>query len=288
MKSFQFDKEKYGYSLQMDLGIIEKTPQFFFSEEVHCADFFEIMIFVKGNGFILLDTEKIEITNSLFLFISPQQKRRWFVNRKKIEGFFLIFEKDFLNEFFMDKLFVYRLQYFYNRQIKPYFIPNKRLFAYEKDVFEEITQEINNFQKDSPDLLRAMLFYMLVKMNRAFCEYHQLTNDTQLDNYAYSFKEILEKNIRQKQQVSDYAQLLGISRISLNTAVKKQFGVTATEMIKERLLFEIKSELLYSTKNISEIAFGLHFSEPNNMIRFFKAKVGVSPSKYRNSHPVNK
>ncbi len=281
MKIFHFHRDKYGKVLQMDFGRLEATRNFFFEPEVHCTDFFEILVLVKGNGTLFLDTEKIELQNSQFLFISPFQKRRWYVDRNKLEGFFLIFEKDFLSEFFADKLFVYRLQYFYNHVVKTQFVPNTRLFSFKHDIFDEIAYEIQSYQKDSPHLLRSILYYILIKLNREFCAYHHLENDTQLNNAAYLFKQSLEQNIRTYQQVNDYAQLLNISRISLNQASKKQFGITATEMIKQRLIFEIKTELLYSTKTINEIAFDLNFSEPNNLIRFFKNRIGVSPKAFR-------
>jgi AraC-like DNA-binding protein len=271
----------------MDLGILEETPEFFFEPEVHCTDFYELIIFSKGNGHILLDAEKIELQKNTFLFISPYQKRRWYVDKSKISGYFLIFEKDFLSAFFSDKLFVYRLQYFYNHRVPTYYIPNKRLFSYQHDIMEEISYELRNFQKDSPHLLRSILYYMLIKMNRVYCEFHNLEADTHLNNYAYQFKELLEKHIRDERQVNDYAKRLGISRISLNAAIKKQFGITATDMIKERLLFEIKTELLYTTKNISEIAFDLHFSEPNNLIRLFKSKTGLSPNAFRKTYQID-
>ena len=106
MRTFHFDKNKYGASVQMDLARFEETPVFFFSPEVHCTDFFEILIFREGNGFLLLDGKKIPLAGNTFIFVSPFQKRQWYVDRAGIAGFFLIFEKDFLNDFFADKFFV--------------------------------------------------------------------------------------------------------------------------------------------------------------------------------------
>lgn len=284
MKTFDFFENKYGFPLKMDLGIIEETPNFFFKPEAHRTNFFEIIMFYEGNGHLLLDNEKIEINRGTVVFISPFQKRKWQVEQEELKGYFLIFEKDFLNDFFSDQLFIYRLQYFYNRRIPTYFISKSHLFTLENKIFKEIFNELHNYQKDSEHLLRSMLYYFLIKMNRAFCYYNQLENDTHLNNQAYQFKEALEKNYIEKQQVAEYAQILGISRISLNTVVKKQFGITASEMIKERLLFEIKSELLYSTKTISEITYQLNFSEPNNLIRFFKNRMGLPPKAFRSTY----
>ena len=287
MRIFRFDKTKYGKELLMDLGRFEGPPQFCFSSKVHCTDFFEIMIFRKGNGHLLLDAEKVEIKDNTFLFVAPFQKRRWYTKAKDISGFFLIFEKDFLASFFADKLFVYRMQYFYNLHTAPYFIPHHRLFAYSHDIFDEIFSELQQLRPDSTHLLRSILYYMLIKMNRAFCRYHDLEEDTALNNYAYAFKAALEEHIVGKQRVADYAALLGISRISLNKATRKQYGVTASEMIKDRLIAEIKTALLYSTSTVNEIAYSLNFSEPNNFIRFFKSKTGLSPKTFRDTYQID-
>lgn len=37
---------------------------------------------------------------------------------------------------------------------------------------------------------------------------------------------------------------------------------------------ETKSRLLFSSLSVKEVAFSLHFSEPNHMMRFFKSQTG--------------
>ncbi|MEM9258869.1 MAG: AraC family transcriptional regulator, partial [Bacteroidota bacterium] len=184
-------------------------------------------------------------------------------------------------DFFSDKLFPYRLQYFYNRSVPPIFNPQERLFSFKHDIMEEIAQELENVQTDSIHLLRSILYYMLIKLNRAYCTFHGLEPDTELNNYAFQFKRLLEEKVREEQRVDFYTEELGLSRVSLNKAVKEQFGITLTKMIKDRLVYEIKSELLYSTQSVAEIAFDLHFSEANNLTRFFKRCTGKTPRDFR-------
>jgi len=100
------------------------------------------------------------------------------------------------------------------------------------------------------------------------------------NNFAYQFRRLLEEHIRQKQRISDYAEMIGVSRITLNKAVKKQFNVTATELLKQRLLIEIKSDLVHSGNTIAEIAYNLNFSEPGHMMRFFKAQTGITSTQF--------
>ncbi|WP_139134405.1 helix-turn-helix domain-containing protein, partial [Crocinitomix algicola] len=88
------------------------------------------------------------------------------------------------------------------------------------------------------------------------------------------------------QRVDDYADLMNISRISLNKVVKHQFNVTATEFIKSRLLFEVKMNLIHTDKTVAEIANLFNFSEANHLTRFFKQKTGLSPIKFRQANSV--
>ena len=142
--------------------------------------------------------------------------------------------------------------------------------------YTEAVRWAKKYQQDMPKDMDAIIYIAQAElMMRDYAEAERF------------FKELLEKHIRDERQVNDYAKRLGISRISLNAAIKKQFGITATDMIKERLLFEIKTELLYTTKNISEIAFDLHFSEPNNLIRLFKSKTGLSPNAFRKTYQID-
>lgn len=71
-----------------------------------------------------------------------------------------------------------------------------------------------------------------------------------------------------------------MSRITLNKAVKIHFNVTATHLLKQRLLFEIKNYLIHSEMTVSEIAFELSFSEPNHLVRFFKTQTGLTTSEF--------
>ncbi|MEM8898451.1 MAG: helix-turn-helix domain-containing protein [Bacteroidota bacterium] len=288
MKTLYFNKENSTIKLPLLLSFSYEQKEDYFSLEAHSADYYEIIAFYHGNGHIYLDSQKVELQNSMFLFATPYQKRRWFVDQQHIKAYFITFEKDFLNTYFADKLFIYRLQYFYNHQVPPYFLPDKRIFSFKNDIMEEMRYEMNHYQNDSPHLLRAILYYMLIKLNREFCDFHGLESDTQMNNYAYQFKEILEKKFKEEHKVQFYADQLGISRISLNSAVKNQFGMTPSEIIKERLINETKTNLLHSTLTVSEIAYRLNFSEPNNLIRLFKNRMGISPQVFRTTYQIDR
>ena len=49
-----------------------------------------------------------------------------------------------------------------------------------------------------------------------------------------------------------------------------QFGVSAIHLLKQRILEELKNELLFSNLNVSQLADEFHFSDPSHLMRFFK------------------
>lgn len=284
MKVYHFNKEKYKNGILMDLGSSQDVPQFNFSEEPHYTTFYEIIVIKKGNGIIFIDDIKIDFKEGTFLFISPNQKRKWLINNSKIEVNFIIFEQSFLNDFFSDKYFVYRLHYFYTKQIAPYIQPSIRLFSFENDIFEEIQTELNNSKKDSVHLLRSILYYILVKLNRYFCDFHCINSTIHENELAIKFKDLLQKNIRQVQTINEYCQMLNTSRITLNASVKKQFGITATDLLHAHLLYEIKDQMLFTSKTIAELAYDFNFSEPQHLNRFFKRLTAQTPLEFRTAY----
>ena len=59
-----------------------------------------------------------------------------------------------------------------------------------------------------------------------------------------------------------------------------QFGVSATHLLKQRLLEELKNELLFSNLNVSQLADEFHFSDPSHLMRFFKQQTGKTFTQY--------
>ncbi|GAB5551408.1 MAG: helix-turn-helix domain-containing protein [Saprospiraceae bacterium] len=283
MRKFTFEKEKYGFELLMDLHTFEDNPNAFFDPTPQTCDFFEIMVFQKATGAIELNGQLLDVTANSLFFICPFQKKACKIPFEDVKGFHLVFQNDFLADFFDDKLFAYRLQYFYNAQQPQYLQLKNEDYSIIKFAFKEIIAEINNYQKDSAHIIRSLLYFSLSKLNRLYSKFYNISPDTQSNSRIHQFKELLELNIRSIHSVNDYCDLLQTDRHQLNTMVKAHTGHTSKQIINNRRLQEIKTELRYSNKTIAEIAHDLNFSEPNNLTRFFKKMEGISPSSYKNT-----
>lgn len=258
----------------------DEIGEAYLSQKLFNTDYFEIVFFKKGSGQLILNYQKIEVQDNSIVFISPFQKRQWKLDAENFDFTVLAFQEDFLNEFFSDKLFTYRLSYFYQLEFPLNIQVEKESIERYCVLLSEIKSELVKTRVDSVHIIRSLIYYLLQKLNRVYAETHHLSLKNQDTNYAFQFKKLIETNIEHKQRISDYTALMGTSRITLNKAVKEQFNLTATDLLKQRLLIEIKDYLIHSEMTISEIAYKLHISEPNYLMRFFKKQTGMTTSEF--------
>ncbi|MCD1117607.1 AraC family transcriptional regulator [Chryseobacterium turcicum] len=280
MKILKFHKTECGVDFLLNVLPSEEAKGNYQNSGVYSTDFFEIIVFKKGKGILILNEKQIDISENSIVFISPFQKRQWNLEPNDLEFTVLAFQEDFLNDFFADKLFTYRLLYFYQLDCPLDFIESKENIEKYCELLTEIKIELIARKPDSVHIIRSLIYYLLQKLNRQYAQINNLSLEKSDSNNAFQFKKLLEKYIKEKQRIEDYTSLLNISRISLNKAIKTQFNVTASYLLKQRLLFEIKNYLIYSELTVAEIAHELHFSESNHLMRFFKTQTGFTTSEF--------
>lgn len=279
MKEFKFHKTKYGKELLIDCLKVSETQGIIIKNKPFTINFYEIYFITKGNGTFLLDNLHIPYKKGTVLFLPPDRRREWLVENET-DAYVILFEGEFIERFFNDNLFVYRFHYFHNYNTPFHLKTNPDEFSAYLEKTKEIKSEINNLISDSDHLLRSILYYLLIKLNRQYINQHQIKGELFENIEVLKFIRLLDKNFKEKHLVNDYTQMLGISKTHLNKKLKT-FGKSASDLIKNRILIEAKKELLYSDLTISEIAYNLNFSEPANFNRFFKKLSSFSPHKFR-------
>lgn len=280
MKTIKFHKTECGVEVLLNVLIGSEVKHTYLNSDDYNTDYFEIVLFKKVSGYVILNQNRIDLAENSIVFISPFQKRRWTLDPENLDFTVLLFQENFLNDFFSDKLFTYRLLYFYQLA----FSLDVKLTSSEIQkacvILTEIKEELIEARPDGVHIIRSLTYYLLQKFNRTYARKYGLSLQRAENSYAYQFKMLVESNIHTMQRIDDYAKLMSISRITINQAVKEQFRITATELIKQRLLFEIKNYLIHSQETISEIAYKLNFSEPNHLMRFFKNRTGFTASEF--------
>lgn len=277
----KYSKSACGVEFMLNVADSSERPSWFDWQDKYVTDFFEFYFFRSANGFVILDGEKIEIHDGDTLIISPHQHQECHIETEKLNYTFLIFQENFMASILSDPYFIYRLQFCFQHDHPVCFRLSAEETTQLMTLLAEIKYELyNSIASDSYHLIVADLIKFLILLNRIYIARFGLTQNASVNLFAFKYKELLEKNIRSSFRVSDYARMLGISRIALNKAVDDAFGVTAIHLLKQRLLQEIKNDLIYTTKTPKAIASELGFSAPNHLMRFFKQQTGQTIGEY--------
>lgn len=281
MQTINFHKTECG--VDFFINILNQDTINYLQTDVHNTDYFEVVFFTKAEGKVSINDTTIDIYDNSIVFISAFQKRAWKMKPDGLEFKTLIFREDFLNEFFADKFFTHKMLFFYQLNHELILNVSDSEMTRFNEFLSEIKTELVQTKKDSVHIIRSILYYLLQTINRQYAAANNLQLEKDDKNYAVQYKSLLEKHICKKKNIEDYTVLLNISRITLNKAVKEQYNVTATELLKQRLLAEIKDRLVHSNKTVSEISFDLNYAEPGHMMRFFKMQTGLTTSEYLES-----
>lgn len=278
--SVPFSKTRCGVDFYINTGESKDICGVLTEHRTFKTDFFSFYFFRRANDYVLLNFRKIELRDDMVLLLSPHQQQEWHVDEAELDYTFLIFREDFMRTFIADKFFVYRLLYYYQTDTPPYLLAAPEELAEYMRLLGKIKQELLHPVADTYNLIVSVLYYLLVVINRAYAKTYRLPVEVPKNNYAFQFKDLLEKHIHTVQRVQEYADMLRVSRITLNNSVMAQFGVSATHLLKQRLLEELKNELLFSDRNVSQLADEFHFSDPSHLMRFFKQQTGKTFTQY--------
>lgn len=95
------------------------------------------------------------------------------------------------------------------------------------------------------------------------------------------FTALVEVRFRQHAGVADYARQLGTTPQTLTRACRFAVDKAPAEIIHDRLLREATRALAFSAASVTDVALDLGFTDPAYFSRFFKARTGQKPSRFR-------
>lgn len=214
------------------------------------------------------------------IFTSPGQVRR--LEARDVEGQVLFFTGGFLERFLSDPLFLYRLPFFHREQVPELSLPPTEHRALAGAI-GRMEAEITHLRGDSSPLLGARLYEVLVLLERWFCAAHPRRSEDVAEGLGLRFRRMLEQQHRRVHRVSAYARLLSVSPSHLNAMVRRQLGRSPIHLIQDRLALEARRLLLHTDDTAARIGYVLGFADPSYFARFFRRRVGKSPTVFRAS-----
>lgn len=110
----------------------------------------------------------------------------------------------------------------------------------------------------------------------------QLETNSQHDNLAHHIRSFLDMNICEKITLDDLVHNFFISKPQLIAIFHKNFNVSPYQYLISQRINMACSLLQNSALSINEIARMLQFADAHYFSSFFKSKIGMSPTDYRN------
>ena len=99
-----------------------------------------------------------------------------------------------------------------------------------------------------------------------------------------AFRELLAKDDRIVRGPAHYAAALHLSPVYLNEVVKNVTGESVGGYIRNEIVLRAKRMLVYTTRNIGEIACSLGFDDYAYFTRLFTKLTGMNPTSYRRKY----
>ena len=229
--------------------------------------YLEIIYFVKGSGFHHMDMESHSIEPPLLFLVKKDEVHHWEITTKP-KGYVIIIKESFL-ERTLDKYINTQLIKLNNCQKIAVEDEDKSLKALFKSLCWEMKQANLN-QEAVEGGLKAILSKMV--------KYASLQGGENTDK-TIQFVNLLSENL--KNNVSFYAETLNTTSQNLNAICHKAFNKTASDVIAEHIIMEVKRQLAYTNKSISDIAYDLEFKDTSHFTKYFKRYTLLTPLQYR-------
>ena len=251
-------------------------------EEPFKVDMSMTIIYDCGEAVFKIDMHKYHIKAPAVIIIMVGQTCELISYSKDLQGRAIA-----MSSTFTDTLFV-GTEEGYTHQLYSSMVNNPLMnLDQDQNVFSEYYQLLKNivqsphseFKIDAVRHLTLAMFYGYSHMKHDMNRYNKGTN-RQGDIYA-AFLEAVAKHYKTERTVGFYADQLYMTSKHLSQVVKEVSGRTASEIIEDYVITEIKALLLSTNMTIQQISNYLNFPSQSVFGKYVKRITGVSPKRYK-------
>ena len=275
---FKFQHSGLAFTIQTIQSHIEHQGEM--NASPHSHDHFEMIWVISGTGSIRVDIEEYAICDNHLYGVGPGVAHQLQINADA-EGYILSFTDSFLkladqefdaiNPLKICQLFSERVVLEIQADATPEL----------NEIVTKMVNELNNEYSFRTQILRRFFKIFLIYLIRHLGNVLSFVKQTREIELVKSFMELLNKHYREKKMVADYASLLFVTPNYLNGIVKKNTGISAGHLIRQRVVLEAKRMCRYSDAGMKEIAYYLGFIDSSHFSKFFKAVSGMNFSDFK-------
>jgi len=237
------------------------------------ADYNFILLFSNGGGEQQVDYDIFELNTNDVLFIREGHLNAIKSICPSTQGYYIHIDSVVLNQVFDNKILLNRFSFNPKHSVSK--IEMKWLCKC-CDLIEEQKNNAANSTEIEISLLRAIVQKLAESWPPASSKPDRQSEITM------AFKELLYDNFMRRRDLNFYADSLAVSENYLNRCVNNVTNKPPKQHINELLINHSKVLLKDYSKDISQVAFELNFSDPSYFGRLFKQLTKLTPTEYRN------
>jgi len=249
----------------------------------HLHDFYSIFWIESGEAIHATEFVEYSLKADTILFVPPGLKHRMYID-KSVGGTYMLFNEGFIQYNRKNHVPLKEYRLFNNPDFKSLITVSPDRREKLKNITGLIFDELQTPDDYSQDIVLNLLHLFLLESRRIFDLQSQAVKEVQHatpDATIIKFKQLIEENFTKEKNVSPYAEMLNMNPSCLNELAKRTTGITAGELIRNRVIDETKKLLYSSSISGKEIAFQLGFDDPAYFSRFFRKYTGTTLKEFR-------
>jgi AraC family transcriptional activator of pobA len=152
-----------------------------------------------------------------------------------------------------------------------------------RGLFRSLAREFSATKRGRTEALRAQATLLGLWFIRHERGDGSLSQPDVHDPLVQRFRELTDLHFGEHWSVSDYAETLGVTADHLSRRCRAMTGLSARDLIHDRLVLEARRHLTATPEPVADIGYRLGFSDPGHFSRLFSKRTGQTPSAYRRS-----
>lgn len=248
-------------------------------------DYYKIMLF-RGAAILHFGDQSITIGNDTLLVLNSRVPYTFDLLREDVSGYSCVFKDEFFREGLRLKLDEIPL---FMPDARPAFPLEGEALKEVMDLYEKMLRELNSDYVYKYELIRSYISELVYYAMKLAPSRSLLKESNATARVTTAFLDLLERQFPIEafagpillRTPKDFADKLSIHVNYLNRAIKTETGKTTTDHIFDRLIAEAKAMLKHTNLNIAEISYALGFEDQAHFNNFFKKRVKLSPSAFR-------
>jgi len=249
----------------------------------HRHEYHEILWFTNCSGVHFVDFAAYKFEPHTLFFIAKNQIHA-FEGRVDIRGHRLRFNDYFIRRH--PEILVSFLQssVFSSMSSPRRMIPQAQVPRFENLMRLIIAEASNPLSYHFEEMMTLLLKAFVLKSERLGPNIGE-TSGARLARMQIfcNFVAFVKINYRKHLKVQDYARALNIETQRLTQVCKTVSGLSAKEIIQERIILEAKRYLWHSNLSVNEICHRLGFKSSSDFNDYFQNVTSMSPSEFRYS-----